>query len=213
MRRALAAPMPLAPPVIRATRPSKSVSVIGSVYSSRPPAGALLPPRARRQLAVRPWIRCSTYPLGERRPELVATPAGTPLAEVTLEGLRAGRVSPDELRATPETLAAPGAVARAAGRAAAGREPGARGRAGLAARRRGARRLHGAAAAPRDGRRARGDRPAPLRCRCAALRRVRARGRRRDGRARPAEECRSERRARAASASGCAPRRRSAARR
>jgi propanediol dehydratase small subunit len=56
------------------------------------------------------------YPLGERRPELVTTPAGTPLAEVTLEGLRSGRVSPDELRATPETLLRQAAVARAAGR-------------------------------------------------------------------------------------------------
>jgi propanediol dehydratase small subunit len=56
------------------------------------------------------------YPLGERRPELVTTPAGTPLAEVTLEGLRSGRVTPDELRATPETLLRQAAVARAAGR-------------------------------------------------------------------------------------------------
>ena len=57
------------------------------------------------------------YPLGERRPELVTTPAGTPLAEVTLDGLRSGRVSTDELRATPETLLRQAAVARAAGRA------------------------------------------------------------------------------------------------
>jgi propanediol dehydratase small subunit len=56
------------------------------------------------------------YPLGERRGELVTTPAGTPLADVTLEGLRSGRVSPDELRATPETLQRQAAVTRAAGR-------------------------------------------------------------------------------------------------
>jgi propanediol dehydratase small subunit len=56
------------------------------------------------------------YPLGERRPELVTTPAGTPLAEVTLDGLRAGRVAPDELRATPETLLRQAGFARAAGR-------------------------------------------------------------------------------------------------
>jgi propanediol dehydratase small subunit len=56
------------------------------------------------------------YPLGERRPELVTTPGGTPLAEVTLEGLRAGRVAPDDLRASPETLTRQAAVARAAGR-------------------------------------------------------------------------------------------------
>jgi len=57
------------------------------------------------------------YPLGERRPELVTTPGGTPLAQVTLEGLRAGRVSPGDLRASPETLMRQAAVARAAGRA------------------------------------------------------------------------------------------------
>jgi propanediol dehydratase small subunit len=56
------------------------------------------------------------YPLGERRPELVTTPAGTPLAEVTLDGLRSGRISPGELRATPETLLRQAAIARAAGR-------------------------------------------------------------------------------------------------
>lgn len=56
------------------------------------------------------------YPLGERRGALVTTPAGTLLADVTLEGLRSGRVSPDELRATPETLQRQAAVARAAGR-------------------------------------------------------------------------------------------------
>ena len=56
------------------------------------------------------------YPLGERRPDLVTTPGGTPLAEVTLEGLRAGRVSPGDLRASPETLVRQAAVARAAGR-------------------------------------------------------------------------------------------------
>ena len=57
------------------------------------------------------------YPLGERRPELVTTPAGTPLAEVTLDALRAGRVSPGELTATPQTLRYQAAVARAAHRA------------------------------------------------------------------------------------------------
>jgi propanediol dehydratase small subunit len=56
------------------------------------------------------------YPLGERRPDLVATPAGTPLADVTLDALLDGRVSGDELRATPDTLRRQAEVARAAGR-------------------------------------------------------------------------------------------------
>ena len=56
------------------------------------------------------------YPLGTQRPDLVSTPGGLPLADVTLDALRAGRVSADEIRATPETLRMQGAVALAAGR-------------------------------------------------------------------------------------------------
>jgi len=43
------------------------------------------------------------YPLGLRRPDLVSTPGGIPLAEVTLEAVRAGRIGGEEIRATPET--------------------------------------------------------------------------------------------------------------
>ena len=60
------------------------------------------------------------YPLGARRPDLVTTPAGTPLAGVTLDALLAGRISGDELRATPDTLRRQADVARAAGRPALG---------------------------------------------------------------------------------------------
>jgi propanediol dehydratase small subunit len=58
----------------------------------------------------------SDYPLGSRRPDLVATCAGTPLADVTLDALRAGRIAGDELRATPETLRRQSQVALEAGR-------------------------------------------------------------------------------------------------
>jgi propanediol dehydratase small subunit len=58
----------------------------------------------------------SDYPLGQRRPELVTTPSGLPLAEVTLDAVRDGRVGPDDLRATAETLRRQSDVARAAGR-------------------------------------------------------------------------------------------------
>jgi propanediol dehydratase small subunit len=58
----------------------------------------------------------SDYPLGTRRPDLVTTPAGTPLDEVTLDALRTGAIGADELRATPKTLGLQAAVARAAGR-------------------------------------------------------------------------------------------------
>jgi propanediol dehydratase small subunit len=56
------------------------------------------------------------YPLGARRPELVTTPAGTPLEEVTLDGAREGRLTAAEIRATPRTLRLQADVARAAGR-------------------------------------------------------------------------------------------------
>jgi len=56
------------------------------------------------------------YPLGTRRPDLVATPSGIPLEDVTLEALRAGRIGGDDIRATPETLRRQAAVARHAGR-------------------------------------------------------------------------------------------------
>jgi propanediol dehydratase small subunit len=58
----------------------------------------------------------SDYPLGARRPDLVRTPSGRRLDELTLAAVRAGAVRQDELRATPETLRRQSAVALAAGR-------------------------------------------------------------------------------------------------
>jgi propanediol dehydratase small subunit len=56
------------------------------------------------------------YPLGSRRPDLLTTPRGLPLADVTLEAARQGRVTAGDLSATGETLARQAAVARAHGR-------------------------------------------------------------------------------------------------
>jgi propanediol dehydratase small subunit len=56
------------------------------------------------------------YPLGTRRPDLVATPAGRRLDELTLDALRGGDIDGDDLRATPDTLRLQAAVAQAAGR-------------------------------------------------------------------------------------------------
>ena len=58
----------------------------------------------------------SDYPLGTRRPDLVRTPSGLGLDDLTLDAVRAGSVGPDELRATPGTLRRQSAVALAAGR-------------------------------------------------------------------------------------------------
>jgi propanediol dehydratase small subunit len=56
------------------------------------------------------------YPLGARRPDLVTTPDGTPLADVTLEAVRAGAIGAEQIRATPATLRMQADVSRAAGR-------------------------------------------------------------------------------------------------
>jgi propanediol dehydratase small subunit len=55
------------------------------------------------------------YPLGAR-PDLVSTPGGHALDEVTLDAVREGRIGAEELRATPETLRRQSAIALAAGR-------------------------------------------------------------------------------------------------
>jgi propanediol dehydratase small subunit len=56
------------------------------------------------------------YPLGSQRPDLVTTPRGLPLAELTLDALRSGRVDSSEMRATASTLRMQADVARMAGR-------------------------------------------------------------------------------------------------
>ena len=58
----------------------------------------------------------SDYPLGSRRPDLVRTASGLRLDQVTLDAVLEGRIAPEDLRATPETLSRQSAVARAAGR-------------------------------------------------------------------------------------------------
>ena len=56
------------------------------------------------------------YPLGTRRPDLVSTPGGVPLGDVTLAALRAGDLDGAEIRATPATLRLQAEIARTAGR-------------------------------------------------------------------------------------------------
>jgi propanediol dehydratase small subunit len=57
------------------------------------------------------------YPLGTQRPDLVRTPGGLGLDELTLDALRSGRLDASEMRATAETLELQAQVALAAGRA------------------------------------------------------------------------------------------------
>jgi propanediol dehydratase small subunit len=56
------------------------------------------------------------YPVGTRRPDLVFTPGGAPLGDVTLDAVRAGTIGAEEIRATPATLRMQAQVALAAGR-------------------------------------------------------------------------------------------------
>lgn len=56
------------------------------------------------------------YPLGTRRPELVTTPSGLGLDELTLAAARDGTLDATDVRATPATLTLQAEVARAAGR-------------------------------------------------------------------------------------------------
>jgi propanediol dehydratase small subunit len=58
----------------------------------------------------------SDYPLGQKRPELVATPGGRGLDDMTLAQARSGALSAAEMRATPGTLRLQAEVARAGGR-------------------------------------------------------------------------------------------------
>jgi propanediol dehydratase small subunit len=58
----------------------------------------------------------SDYPIGTRRPDLVSTPGGIPLADVTLDAIRMGTLDAGEMRATPATLRLQAEVALAAER-------------------------------------------------------------------------------------------------
>ena len=57
------------------------------------------------------------FPLGTQRPDLVRTPGGLRLDDLTLDALRSGRLDASEMRATAETLELQAQVARAAERA------------------------------------------------------------------------------------------------
>ncbi len=56
------------------------------------------------------------YPLGLRRPDLVSTPGGLALEDLTLARVRDDALPASEIRATPQTLRLQADVARAAGR-------------------------------------------------------------------------------------------------
>ena len=56
------------------------------------------------------------YPLGEKSRELLKTPTGKSLDQVTLEGIMSGEVTGADVRITPETLELQAQVAESCGR-------------------------------------------------------------------------------------------------
>jgi propanediol dehydratase small subunit len=58
----------------------------------------------------------SDYPLGTKRPDLVATPSGVRLDAVSLAAARAGTLAAGDMRATARTLELQADVARSTGR-------------------------------------------------------------------------------------------------
>ncbi len=56
------------------------------------------------------------YPLASKRPELLKTPTGKTLAEITLEKVMNGEVSADDVRITPQTLRLQAEIADGVGR-------------------------------------------------------------------------------------------------
>jgi len=56
------------------------------------------------------------YPLGSRRPELLHTPTGKHLDELTLDAVVAGDLSAEDLRIAPDTLLMQAEIAEGAGR-------------------------------------------------------------------------------------------------
>jgi propanediol dehydratase small subunit len=55
------------------------------------------------------------YPVAERRPDLVRTPTGKPLASLTLEAVLAGELTPEDIAITADALRLQAEVARRAG--------------------------------------------------------------------------------------------------
>ena len=56
------------------------------------------------------------YPLSVRRPDLLRTPTGTPLSDVTMAAVVAGDITNEDLRVSPETLQMQGEISDAVGR-------------------------------------------------------------------------------------------------
>ncbi|MDI3522337.1 MAG: propanediol dehydratase small subunit [Bacillota bacterium] len=80
----------------------------GPAACPTPAAGAPAPARGLDPKA--------DYPLAARRPELVKTPTGKTLGDITLEKVKRGEITPQDVRITAETLYLQAEIAEKAGR-------------------------------------------------------------------------------------------------
>ncbi len=49
-------------------------------------------------------VSAADYPIGDKRPELIVSATGKAYADLTIDKLLAGQLSPEDLRIRPETL-------------------------------------------------------------------------------------------------------------
>jgi len=86
--------------------------VLKSVYNAPQAVSAAAPtPRAAKGLNPE-----TDYPLAAKRPELVKTPTGKTLSDITLAKALKGEVTPDDVRISPETLRLQAEIADGVGR-------------------------------------------------------------------------------------------------
>lgn len=81
--------------------------VIKSITQSSQPGPAAAPTKLSPE---------RDYPLSAKRPELLKTPTGKSLSDITLDKVMSGEVNPEDVRITPETLRMQAEIADGVGR-------------------------------------------------------------------------------------------------
>jgi len=89
--------------------------VLASMNEGSGPAGQSYGPAQRKPGAK---LTKADYPLALKKPELVKTNTGKGMNEITLEAVMAGKIQPQDIKISPETLEMQAQIAESAGRAA-----------------------------------------------------------------------------------------------
>ncbi|MHC1558562.1 diol dehydratase small subunit [Actinomycetospora sp. C-140] len=63
-----------------------------------------------------PELTPADYPLSINRPELLRTPTGKTLGDITMDAVVSGEITAEDLRVTPDTLVLQGRIAESMGR-------------------------------------------------------------------------------------------------